>query len=122
MAPEEANEKHAGDDEDDVEEQRPVGQESIDAQHGEHGGIVAGKVAQIVVDTGLSLAEAGRLGDALEIKELRDGLQIGEAIGHGSRAQAFKTVRKIETRRNDVERNLNARHDVEMFGGCWVLG
>lgn len=70
---------HASDDEDDDKEQPQVSEQAVDAKHSEHSRIVAGEVAQVVVDATLRLTEVGRLRDALEVKELADGLQVGEA-------------------------------------------
>lgn len=69
-AVEAADDKHAENDEDDVEEKEPVGQESVDAQHGKDDSIVGGVMAEIVVDAGLGLAKVGGLGETLEVEKL----------------------------------------------------
>lgn len=107
-----ANDEHADDDKDDVEEQEPVGEQSVDAQHGEDDGIVARVVAEVVVDAGLDLTKVGRLGEALEVEKLGYGLDVGEAAAEGTGAEAREAILKVEARRQGVEGNLNARHDV----------
>ena len=74
-----ANSVHASNDEDDDKEKQQVSEQAVDAEHGEDGSIVAGEVAQVVVDAALGLAKVGGLGDALEVEELANGAQVGEA-------------------------------------------
>ena len=59
----------AADDEDDDEEEAQVGEQAVDAEHDEEGGIVAAEIAKVVVDAALGLAKVCRLGDALEVEE-----------------------------------------------------
>lgn len=74
-----ANEEHATNDENDVEEKKPVCQQSVDAQHSKDDGIVAGEMAEVVVNARLDLTKVGRLGEALEVEEFGDGLEVREA-------------------------------------------
>ena len=48
---------HTTNDEEDVEGQEPVCEQSVDAQHDEEDGIVAGEVAKVVVDAVLDFAK-----------------------------------------------------------------
>ncbi|KFZ11316.1 hypothetical protein V501_04826 [Pseudogymnoascus sp. VKM F-4519 (FW-2642)] len=105
-----ANGPHAADDEEDDEEEERVRHQAVDAEHHEYGGIVAGEVAQVPVDARLGLAEVGGLGQALEVEELGDGLDVGEAGADGLRAEASKAVGEVESRREDVQGDLNACH------------
>lgn len=73
-----ANSIHAQYDKNDVEEKTEVGKEAVDAEHDEDSSIIAGEVAQVVVDTALDFAEVGGLGNALEVEELGDGPQVGK--------------------------------------------
>lgn len=108
-----ANSPHSSDDEEDDEQQREVGDQAVDGQHDENDGIVAGEVAEVVVDAALDLAKVLGLGDALDVEELGDGLEVGEARGQGLRAHALEAPREVEARGEGVERNADARHDVE---------
>lgn len=105
-----ADAEHARHHKDDIKEQQPVGQQGVDAEHEEDDGIVAGEVAQVVVDAGLHLAKVGRLGQALEVEELGDGAQVGEAAAQRSRAQALEALSQVEAGRDEVEGDLDARH------------
>lgn len=118
---EKANEVHASHSKDDVEEQKRVRDESIDAQHGKDNGIVAGVVAQVVVDARLSLGEVGRLGDALEVEELADGTQVAEATAERTRVEALKAITKVQAGGKGLDRDRNARHD-EFVSKCWFCG
>lgn len=91
-AVESSNQVHAGDNEDNVEEEPGVGEEGIDAKHHKDDGIVAGEVAQVVVDARLGLSEIGRLGHALDVEELRDRAEIREAVGHGGATEAREAI------------------------------
>lgn len=105
-----SDEPHADNNEDDVEEQEPVGEESVQAQHAKDDGVVAGEVAEVVVDTRLHLTEVGRLGESLEVEELGDGSQVGESSGQGTRSEAREPVSKVQTRRQGVNGNLDTSH------------
>ena len=54
---ESANTPHTSGDEEDDKSKQPVGDEGVDAQHDEKGGIVAREVAKVVVDAVLDLAK-----------------------------------------------------------------
>lgn len=97
--------------EDDVEEQKRAGNQGVDAQDEEAGSVVAREVAQVVVDTRLHLGEVGRLREALEVAELADGPQVGEAAREGGVAEASEAVLNVQARRQDVEGDLEASHD-----------
>lgn len=105
-----ADEPHAGNDEDDVEEQPRVGEQSIDTEHHEHDGIVAGEVAKVVVDAGLHFGKVFGLGEALEVEELGERTQVREAISNRARTEVLETLAHVEARRQDVYGDLNSRH------------
>ncbi|KFY68852.1 hypothetical protein V498_10555 [Pseudogymnoascus sp. VKM F-4517 (FW-2822)] len=90
-----ANGPHATDDEEDDEEEERVRHQAVDAEHHEHGRIVAGEVAQVPVDARLGLAEVGGLGQTLEVEELGDGLDVGEAGADCLRAEAGEAVGEV---------------------------
>lgn len=77
-----ADTEHATNDKADDKEQKQVGEQAVNAEHGEYCGIVAGEIAQVVVHATLDLTKIGGLGDALHIEELGDGSQVGEARGN----------------------------------------
>lgn len=72
-------------------------------------------MAQVVVNAGLHLSKVGRLGQALEVEELGDWAQVGEAAAQRSRAEALEALSKVEAGRDEIERNLDARHVGWMF-------
>lgn len=111
MAIELANEPHADNYKDDVEEQQPVCEQGVNAQHNKDNSIVAGIVAQVVVDARLHLNKVGRLRETLEVEKLADGSQVGEAAAEGARSKALEAIAEVEAGRDNVERDLNARHD-----------
>ena len=111
---------HADDDEADDKKQQQVSQQAVDAEHGEHSSVVAGEVSEVVVDATLGLAEVGGLGDALDVEELGDGAQVGEARGDGGRAQAVEAAAEVHPRRQGVDGDAEARHDGRK-GGVWVV-
>lgn len=117
-----ANDKHARGDKDDVEQKPPVGQEGVDAQHDKDDGIVAGEVAEVVVDTRLHLAKVLRLGEALDVKELGDGAQVGEARGQRRRPDAVEAVAELEARGDHFDRDLDAGGHFGGLGGGERLG
>lgn len=86
---------HATNDEEDEEEQLQVGEQAVDAEHDEDDGIVAGEVAQVVVEPALHGAEVFRLGDALDVEELGDGPQVGKTGGNGLAPQAIEAAREV---------------------------
>lgn len=63
------------------EEKEPVCEESVKSQHGEDHHIVAGEVAEVIVDSRLGFREVGRLGDSLEVEKLAEGFEVGESVG-----------------------------------------
>lgn len=103
--------EHAPYDQDDDEEQHQIGEQAVYAEHDEDGGIVAGEVAQVVVDTALDLTKVGWLRDALDVEELGDGAQIGESRGHGGVAQAVEASTEVQARRQGVDGDAETRHD-----------
>ena len=107
--------EHADENEDDVKEQNPVGQQRVDAEHGKDDQVVCREVAQVVVDSGLGIAKVLGLGKALEVAELGNGTQVGESAAERTRAKALETILQVEARRQGVQGNLNARH---VGGGC----
>lgn len=94
--------------EDDDEKQERVGQQAVDAEHDEDDGIVAGEVAQVVIDAALDFTEVGRLGQALEVEELGDWAQVGETGAQRLAAERVEAV--TETRGDRVNRDLDG-HD-----------
>lgn len=115
-----ADDVHAGNDEDDDEGKKPVGQQRVDAEHGKDHGIVARVAAQVVIDAGLDLAKVGGLADTLVVEELGERPQVGEAAAEVSRRQAGEAVLKVQARRQGVEGDLNASHCVGL--SCWNRG
>lgn len=77
-----ANSKETGGNEDNKEQERPVGQQAVNAEHHKDDRIVAGEVAEVVVDTALDFTKILRLGQTLEVEELRDGAQVGKSGAH----------------------------------------
>lgn len=135
-AVESANQVHASHDKNDIEEEPGVGEKGIDAEHDKDDSIVAGEVAQIVVNAGLRLGEVGRFGYALDVEKLRDGAEVREAVRHGGAAKAREAVAQVEPGRQGVEGNLDTRHGCEVelvvgvvgcieevcrYGGCRVF-
>ena len=104
---------HANDDEDDNKEQQQVGEQAVDAEHSKDRSIVAGEVAQVVVDAALRLTEVGRLRDALEVEELADRAQIGKARRDGGGAQAVEASLEVHPGGQGGDGDVEARH-----GGC----
>lgn len=105
-----ANDVHAEDNEDDVEQKPRVGEKGVDAEHHEDDGIVAGEVAQVVVDARLDFGEVLRLRHPLDIEELRDRAEVGKTAGHRGRAKATEPVSQVEPARQSVDRDREARH------------
>jgi len=105
-----ANHPHTNGDEDNGEEESRVGQERVDAKHDEYDSIVAREVAEIVVNTRLHLGKITRLRQTLEVEELGDGTQVGEPVAERSGAETRETLAQVQARRQDVYRDLNARH------------
>lgn len=103
------NAPKTGGHEDDEEEQGGSGQQAVDAEHHENDGIVAGEVAQVVVDPALDLPKVGGLGDALEVEELGNGAQVGESGAQRLAAEGVEAV--TETRGDRVDRNLDGHSE-----------
>lgn len=108
--------EHAANDQDNVEEEKPVGQQGVNAEHDEEHGIVAGEIAQVVVYPILDFAEVLWFGKTLEVKELGDGLQVGEAVGDGLRAHVVEAAGQVETGRESVEGNIDAVGHLSLVG------
>lgn len=106
-----ADTEHTANDEDDIEQEQQISQETVYAEHSEHGCVVAREVSQVVVDPALGLAEVGGLGDSLDIEELGDGSQVRKSRGYGSVAQAVEASGEVHTRRQSVDGNAEAGHD-----------
>ncbi|KAB8337210.1 hypothetical protein FH972_021512 [Carpinus fangiana] len=117
-----ADAPHAGDDEDDVEQEPEVCDERVDGQHDEDDGIVAGEVGQVVVDSVLDLCKVLGLGHALEVEELADGLQVGEAGADGLVAQALEPVAEIQTRGQGIYGDVDAGHGVMLTPNAREIG
>lgn len=107
---------HTTNDEEDVESQEPVCEQGVDAQHDEEDGIVAGEVAKVVVDAVLYFAKVLGLGDLLEVEELGDRLQVGEAGTDGLRADTVKATLQVESRRDGIDGKIDRHFDE----GCEV--
>lgn len=99
-----------GDKQDNIEQQKRACDEGVDAQNEEDDHVVAGELSEVVVDAGLHLAEVGGFGEALEVEEFADGPQVGEPAGERRVAEAFEAVAYVQTGRQNVERDLYARH------------
>lgn len=106
---------HAADDEDDDEEEGHVRDQAVDAQHDEDRGIVAGEVAQVVVDARLHIAEVLGLRQPLDVEEVGERLEIGKPGCQGLRPHASELVREVQPRREDVEGDLYPGHR-EVYG------
>lgn len=107
-----ADEEHACNDEDDVEQQQPVGEQRVDAEHEEDDAVVAREVGEVVVPSRLDLAKVARLGEALHVEELADGAQVGEPSGQAAGAHAVEAVLDVQAGRQGVDGNLDASHCV----------
>ena len=75
-----ADAEHTTYDQDDDKQQEQVREQAVDAEHDEDDGIVAAEVRQVVVDSGLHIAEVSGLRESLEVEELRERLEVGEAV------------------------------------------
>ena len=104
-----ADDEHAGGNEDDIKQKPPVGQEGVDAKHDKDDGIVAGEVAEVVVDTRLHVTKVLWLGEALDVEELGDRAQVGEARGQRRRPDAVEAITQLEARGDHFDRDLDAR-------------
>ena len=110
------DDEHAGAHEDDVEEQRRVREQAVDAEHQRHHEIVGGEVAQVVVDARLHLAKVGRFGEALEIAELGHGLEVGEAGADGLRAHRVGELIEIQSVGDSIDGDADSCHRGEDRG------
>ena len=106
---------HSTDNKGDDEHQPQVCDQTVDAEHCEDDGIVAGEVRQVVVDPALGLAEVGGFRHALEIEEFANWSQVGKARGDGLRTQAFEAAGEVHPRGEGIDGNANPRH------GGWVI-
>lgn len=81
-----SNTPHATNDQKDDEQEQKVGEQRVDAEHQEYSSIVAGKVSKVVVDSALDFTKVLWLGESLDVKELSEGLEVGESRGqwHGT--------------------------------------
>lgn len=68
-------------------------------------------MAEVVVDSRLHLNKVGGLGETLEVEELANRSQVGETAAERTGSQTLEAVAKVEAGRNNVEGDLNARHD-----------
>lgn len=102
-----ADSPHATNYEDDVEEQKQVGEQSVDAEHDEKDGIIAGEIAEVVIDAVLDFAKVLRFRETLEVKKFANGFQIGKAAGDGLRADTVEAALQVQTRGNGVEWNIH---------------
>ena len=107
-----ADSPHTTNDEADDEEEKPFGEKGVDGEHEEDTHVVCGKVAQVEVDSILSLAEVGRLRQSLEVEELGNWLETREASAEALGTHSIEAT-EIQTRRQYVEWDVQARgHDV----------
>ena len=83
-------------DEQQDKKQRQVRDERVDAQHDKHAHVVCREVAQVVVHARLGLAEARGFRDALEVEEVGERAQVGEARGERLGAHAGEAVAQVE--------------------------
>lgn len=105
-----ANQPHASDHEDDVEEQSEVVQKGVDAEHDSDDRIITREVAEIVVNSRLHLGKVGGLRKPLHVEELGNRPQVSEAAANGSLTETGKPVAEVQARRQHVYRDLNACH------------
>lgn len=108
LAIEPADNVHAGHNEDDVEKKPGVGKKGVDAQHHEDDGIIAGEVAQIVVDARLDFGKVFWLRHPLDVEELRDRAKVGETTRNRGRADAIESVSQLEPASQGVDGKLEA--------------
>jgi len=113
-----ADAEHSTDDEGDDEQQQQVGQQAVDAEHDEDDGIVAAEVGEVVVDAGLDLAEVLRLGQALEVEEFADGLEVGEAAADALGSHAVEAALQVEAAGQSLDGDVHAGH----VGWDWWCG
>ena len=113
-----ADAEHAAHDQDDDEEEEEVGEEAVDAEHDEDDRVVAAEVGEVVVDAVLHIAEVPGFGQTLEVEKLADGLEVGETVGYGLRADGIEAAGEIESGSEGVERDVDARHG----RGGWCVG
>lgn len=90
---------------DHVEQQHQVGQQAVDAEHHKDDGIVAREVGQVVIDSALGFTEVGRLGKALDIEELGNGAQVGEACTQRGAAEVVEAITKTRSDRINWNRD-----------------
>lgn len=67
-------------------------------------------MAQVIVDARLHLGKVGRLRDTLDVEELGQRSQVGEATAERTRAKALESLAQVDAGRDDVQRDLNASH------------
>lgn len=99
---------------DDDEQQERVGQQAVDAEHDKDHGIVAREVGEVVVDTALDFTKVGGLGQALEVEELGNRPEVGEAGAQRLAADAVEAI--TETRGDRVNGDLDGHS-----GKWWAL-
>ncbi len=105
-----ADQEHARDDKDNVEQEPDVGEQGVEEEHHKDDGIVAREVAQVIVDAGLGFAKIGGFGEALHVEELGDGSQVGEPARDGARAEARNAILDVQAGRQHVDGNLYPGH------------
>ena len=98
--------------EDHVEQQCKVGKQAVDCEHQGYREIVAREVREIVIDSALDFSEIGRLGEAFEVKELGDGLEVSKSGRQRLGPYPFKAGSEIEARGQSLKRDVDSRH-------CW---
>ena len=74
-----ANSPHATSHKDDVEEKPHVGEQAVDGEHDKNNGIIAGEIAEVVVDSALNLPKVVWLRQSLEVEELGDRFDVGKS-------------------------------------------
>lgn len=111
-----ADAKHADHDEYDDKAELEVGEQAVDAEHEEDGGIVGREVGQIVVDSILHHAKVGGLGKVLDVEEFADGLEIGEPRAQGCCANGIEACAEAV----DVMSVWKRGHDVVRLWSGWT--
>lgn len=107
-----ANCPHATNNQDDVKEKPKVGEQAVDAEHDKDHGIVAGEIAEVVIDSSLYFPEVVWLRQSLQIQELGDRSDVGKSGGERLRSYTVETVGQVETGRQSVQRDADSSHCV----------
>jgi len=87
---------HAESHKDHVEEKWGICEQAVDCEHGRDGEVVTLEVCEIPINSVLDIAKVCGFGETLQVKELADGLEIGESRGEGLCSDALKARAEIK--------------------------